>query len=155
MEIRRYRPNDQQRVWELHNVALDQAGANLGPGPWDDDFKDLPGVYLDGTGEFLVGVVGGAIVSMGAVRRISDTRAEIKRLRVDPNHQGRGYGRRMLEELEAAVVALGYSTIQLDTTLKQVAARSLFLTSGYREIGREAVHDVETLFLEKSVGPDT
>ena len=148
MEIRRYRPTDQKRVWELHNAALDQAGANLGPGPWDDDFKDIPGVYLDGTGEFLVGVVGGAIVSMGAVRRISDTRAEIKRLRVDPNHQGRGYGRRMLEELEAAVVALGYSTIQLDT-------RSLFFTSGYREIGREAVHDVETLFLEKSVGPNT
>lgn len=75
MEIRRYRPNDQQRVWELHNAALDQAGANLGPGPWDDDFKNLLGVYLDGTGEFLVGVVGGQIVSMGAVRRISDTRA--------------------------------------------------------------------------------
>ena len=153
MEIRRYKPTDQPRVWELHNTALDQAGANLGSGPWDDDFKNLQGVYLDGTGEFLVGIVGGAIVSMGAVKRVSDTRAEIKRLRVDPVHQGQGYGRRMLEELETAVVALGYSTIQLDTTSKQVAARSLFFTSGYREIGRETIHDVETLFFEKSVRP--
>jgi hypothetical protein len=57
---------DQQPVWDLHHIALREVGAHLGTGPWDDDLCDIERLYLDGTGEFLVGELNGEIVAMGA-----------------------------------------------------------------------------------------
>ena len=36
VELRRYRDQDREPVWRLHQVALEQAGGHLS-GPWDDD----------------------------------------------------------------------------------------------------------------------
>jgi GNAT superfamily N-acetyltransferase len=38
---------------------------------------------------------------MGAFRRTDPERAEIKRMRVHPDYQGRGFGQIILSELEA------------------------------------------------------
>ncbi len=71
LTIRRYQPYDQQAVWSLHNLALDQVGAHGGNGPWDEDVRRVEATYLADGGEFLVGVLQGRVVAMGALRRRS------------------------------------------------------------------------------------
>lgn len=136
IEIRRFTNADQAAVVKLHNDALGPTGAHLGPGPWDDDLKSIDTAYLDAGGEFLVGVHGGQLVAMGAFRRIDSRVAEIKRMRTLPRFQGRGFGRQLLGRLETRARQLGYEVLRLDTTDKQAAARHLYESEGYLEVGR-------------------
>lgn len=135
LSIRRYRDADAGVVVRLHDEALAPTGAHAGPGPWNDDLNDVPGVYLSGGGEFLVGEVDGQVVAMGALRRIDDATAEVKRMRVFPAHQRRGYGASILSALESRARELGYRRLVLDTSEQQVAARAMYLRHGFREAG--------------------
>jgi ribosomal protein S18 acetylase RimI-like enzyme len=151
LRIRRYEPRDKRAVRRLHDDALNEVGAHLGSGPWDDDLDEIEGVYLDQGGEFLVGVLDGKIVAMGALMRISLEKAELKRMRVGPGLQGRGYGQAMLDALHRRASELGYSTLRLDTTVQQWAAQRLYLKNGYNEAGRGVVGPFDCIFYEREI----
>jgi GNAT superfamily N-acetyltransferase len=136
--LRRYTPADQAAVEELHVSALRQTGAYLGRGPWDDDVYAIEETYLNQQGEFLIGEEDGLFVAMGALKRTDRERAEIKRMRVASAYQGRGYGQRILHELEARARILGYRILHLDTSILQLPAQKLYLKNGYREVGRDS-----------------
>ncbi len=149
MHIRRYEPGDERAVRRLHNEALNEVGAHLGSGPWDDDLDDIEGVYLESGGEFLVGELEGEVVAMGAIKRVSPDAAEVKRMRVRPDLQGRGYGQAMLDSLHRNAAGLGYTTLHLDTTVQQRAARRLYLKNGYREVGRGSVGPFDCIYYKR------
>ena len=149
LQVRRYEPGDREAVWRLHNEALDEVGAHLGNGPWDDDLHEIEASYLKTGGEFLVGVLDGRVVAMGALRRVSSEEAEVKRMRVEPALQGRGYGQSLLEALHRRATELGYSTLRLDTAVRQRAARSLYERNGYREVGRGRIGQFDCVFYER------
>ena len=134
--LRRYTAADQQAVEHLHVFALQQTGAYLGRGPWDDDIYTIEEVYLKNRGEFLIGEHDGLFVAIGALRYTSPERAEIKRMRVSPEYQGRGYGQLILDALEARARDLGYRTLHLDTSVFQIPAQRLYEKNGFREVGR-------------------
>jgi ribosomal protein S18 acetylase RimI-like enzyme len=136
LELRSFQDVDIDAVWALHDAALEDAGAHGGRGPWEDDLRDIPGTYLEPGGEFLVGFAGGELVCMGGLLRHSETECEVKRMRVRPDRQRQGLGRRVLEELERGAVARGFATVRLDTTEDQTAAHRLYESAGYREVGR-------------------
>jgi len=135
--FRRYATGDLAAVAYLHVFAIQQAGAYLGRGPWDDDVYAIEEVYLKNRGEFLIGECDGLFVAMGALKRTGPERAEIKRMRVHPNYQGRGYGQRMLYELEVRARSLGYQILHLDTSILQIPAQKLYEKNGFREVGRD------------------
>ena len=145
--LRRYTSADQEAVEQLHVFALQQTGAYLGRGPWDDDVYAIEDVYLRNQGEFLIGECDGQLVAMGALKHTSPERAEIKRMRVHPGYQGRGYGHFMLDALEARARALGYHTLHLDTSILQLPAQRLYEKNGFREVGRDTYR--------QEVGKDT
>jgi len=89
MEIRRYRPSDREQVKTLHRIALQHAGVWEDSGEWDNDLDRIEEEYLKG-GEFLVIEEQGRIMAMGALKKVSDTICEMKRVRVDPGFQRRG-----------------------------------------------------------------
>lgn len=150
--VRRYRPTDQQAVWDLHNLALEDARVHAGNGPWDQDLQAIETTYLEDRGEFLVGTIDdGRVVAMGALRRVSGDRAAITRMRVHPRFQRCGFGRRILGELESAAARLGYGMLVLDTTVQQTAAQALYRTEGYRETGRGMLGRFEILYFAKSL----
>jgi GNAT superfamily N-acetyltransferase len=149
LHIRRYEPGDKRAVRRLHDDALNEVGAHLGSGPWDDDLEEIEGVYLESGGEFLVGILEGEVVAMGAIKRVSPDVAEVKRMRVRPGLQGRGYGQAMLDALHRRAVGLGYSTLHLDTTVQQRVARRLYLKNGYREVGRGSIGPFDCIFYER------
>lgn len=148
LTIRRYEPDDHEAVWTLHNEALNDVGAHLGNGPWDDDLHEIETVYFENGGEFLVGVQDERIVAMGALRRVSEKRASITRMRVSPELQSQGIGQRLLDTLHRRATELGYTTLQLDTTVQQLAARHLYERNGYREVGRGPIGPFECVFYE-------
>ena len=149
MHIRRYEPGDKRAVRRLHDDALNEVGAHLGTGPWDEDLDDIEGVYLGSGGEFLVGILEGDVVAMGAIKRDSPDVAEVRRMRVRPGLQGRGYGQAMLDALHRCAAGLGYSTLHLDTTVQQRVARRLYLKNGYREVGRGSIGPFDCIYYER------
>jgi GNAT superfamily N-acetyltransferase/SAM-dependent methyltransferase len=150
LEIRCYRSADHSAVVRLHHLALREVGAHAGRGPWDDDLDDIERVCLDG-GEFLVGHVAARLVAMGALRRIDGEWAEIKRLRVEPDLQRRGYGSQLLDALETRAAELGFRRLRLDTTSRQSAAQRLFAERGYVEVSRSAFRADELILYEKDL----
>jgi GNAT superfamily N-acetyltransferase len=149
LHIRRYEASDKRVVRRLHDDALNEVGAHLGSGQWDEDLNEIEDVYLGSGGEFLVGVLEGEVVGMGALKRLSPDAAEIKRMRVRPGLQGRGYGQAILDVLHRRAAELGYSTLHLDTTVQQRVARGLYLKNGYREVGRGSVGPFWCVFYER------
>ncbi len=152
LDIRRYHSADHDEVWNLHVLGLQLVGAYLGNGPWDNDLHAIEDVYLHNRGEFLVGIYEGRIGAMGAFRKTSEELAEIKRMRVHPDFQGRGFGQIMLDELETRAGAMGYTKLHLDTSVVQVAAQKLYMKNGFKETGREIHRGLECIYFEKSNG---
>lgn len=150
--IRRYCADDHDVVWELHNVALACIQAHAGINAWDDDLNQVEDVYINAGGEFYVGELDGEIVAMGALKRDSDDRAEVKRMRVHPDHQRKGYGQMILSALENRAKALGFSVLFLDTAVIQEAARGLYEKNGFRETGRQKIGDFDVVLYEKLLG---
>lgn len=147
--LRRYTPADQEAVEHLHVSAIQQTGAYLGRGPWDDDVYAIEEAYLKNHGEFLIGECNGLFVAMGALKRTTPERAEIKRMRVHHDYQGRGYGQLILDELESRARALGYRTLHLDTSILQLPAQRLYEKNGFREVGRDMYQQLEVILYEK------
>ena len=85
-------------------------------------------------GGFIVGCTGGLPVCCGGVKRLDDRICEIKKMYVVPEHRGQGVARVLLHALEAKARELGYTVARLDTGPKQVHARALYESEGYREI---------------------
>ena len=74
----------------------------------------------------------GEAVAGGGLRRLGTDVAEIKRMFVAPSARGRGHGRRVLDELEAAAAELGYRRLRLDTAQSMTTAIALYRSAGYR-----------------------
>jgi GNAT superfamily N-acetyltransferase len=117
-------------------VALQATGAFIASESLDDDFDQIKGVYLDPGGCFLVYLFKNRIVGMGGLKRIDRTTAELKRMRVHPDYQGRGIGKCLLSALESEASTRSIRRIVLNTTHVQVAAQHLYRTSSYRETHR-------------------
>jgi len=148
--IRQYQPTDKGSVRELHIQALEPTGAMLPGGLWnDDDLSDITNQYLTNGGEFLVGVLDNRIVCMGALKKKSDTTGEIKRMRILPDFQRKGYGQLILDRLETKARKLGYTELYLDTTTKQIPAQNFYKKNGYCEISRTVFSGLEIIFFEK------
>ncbi|MEF3302681.1 GNAT family N-acetyltransferase [Paenibacillus sp. GYB003] len=152
MELRPYRQTDYDGVLKLDELALREAGANKDGGPRDDDLRDIEAAFAGSGGECWVGEEDGDIVAMGAFRPTSNDTAEIKRLRVAPALQRRGYGRRMLDKLEERAKARGCVLLHLDTTAEQTAARRLCESAGYSVHDRRVVDGGDRYMYAKWLG---
>lgn len=130
LSIRRYEPADADRVLAVHEQAIRASPISLSDAPDDADLREIPERYLDAGGEFLVGTVEGEVVAIGGLQP-RDGAAEIRRMRVHPDHQRRGYGERLLSELESRAAELGFDRVRLETNENLTAARRLYEQRGY------------------------
>ena len=148
--MRRYEHRDQDEVWNLHVLALNST-ENLSHirGPWDEYLLQIEATYLANGGEFLVAEIDGVIVAMGALRRLSAQRAEIKRMRVHPLYWRKGIAQRILSRLEIIGKEKGYLCLELDTTTQQTAAQQLYLKHGFQETRRGQIGPFDFIFYEK------
>lgn len=99
----------------------------------------------------MVGILDSKIVCMGAFRKKPDTAAEIKRMRVNPDYQRKGFGQAILNQLEVRASELGYTELCLDTTTKQIPAQKLYEKNGYSEVRREKIPEFELILYRKKL----
>jgi GNAT superfamily N-acetyltransferase len=85
-------------------------------------------------GAFVIGYHEDQPACCGGVKRLDDLRCEIKKMYVVPDLRGRGVARALLHALEDAARDLGYAVARLDTGPKQLSARGLYESEGYREV---------------------
>ncbi|MGO4683539.1 GNAT family N-acetyltransferase [Hyphomicrobium sp. 2TAF46] len=106
VQIRRFVEGDADAIWSLHRCALTLVGASGPTGSGEDDLRDIPRFYLSSR-DFLACAADDVVVAMGGWRHLSPTHAELKRMRVEPSLQGRGFGRRTLEALDESARITG------------------------------------------------
>ena len=101
----------------------------------------------------MVARLGGQPIGCGALRRIDETTAEVKRMYVAPDGRRRGIARRILHALEELAAGFNYRTIRLQTGLEQPEAISLYESSGYHRIAAYGHHigDPRSVCFEKSI----
>ncbi|SHE14766.1 Uncharacterized N-acetyltransferase YsnE [Chlamydia abortus] len=153
MKIRPYQPKDQEAVQKLHWAGLDQFNARMDGPDIDQDLENIEQIYINNNGDFIVGLIDDRVVSMGAFRKMTETVAEIKRIRVDQPFQKKGLGQQILSALEKSAEEKGYRKLRLDTTSSQQPAQKLFERNGYQVTGRKLWNDLEIIFYEKDISP--
>jgi len=150
MLIRRYQAEDNKEVKDLHYAGLAQFGASKDP-YHDSDLDDIEGIYINNTGDFLVGTEENEIVAMGAIKKVTASRGEIKRIRVRREYQRRGYGQTILSRLVELAVELGYTELCLDSTDNNAAAQGLFEKCGFNETHRGKIGIYDLVFYRKKL----
>ncbi len=84
---------------------------------------------------FVVAWLNDEAVGCGAIRPMADSQvAEVKRMYVRPQMRGKGISRRVLLTLELLAREFDYTTLRLETGLRQPQAIGLYESEGYRRI---------------------
>jgi N-acetylglutamate synthase-like GNAT family acetyltransferase len=91
----------------------------------------VPGQYAPPRGRLLLASKNGQAVGCVALRPISDTIGEMKRLFVRPMFRGQGIGRRLAERIIAEARGIGFQRMRLDTLPILSAATRLYESLGF------------------------
>jgi len=127
-------------------AALNAELTALFPEPGATHFSLSTAQVETGEGAFFVAYVDDAPVGCGAVRRLDEATAELKRMYVVPTHRSRGIGRALVVALEHEARQLGLKRVVLETGTRLTAAVRLYEGMGYTRI---------PLYGEYLASPDT
>lgn len=97
---------------------------------FEAELAGLPGAYTAPRGCILLAGQPGQVVGCIALRPLSATECEMKRLYVRPEGRSQGLGRKLCGEVIARAKSAGYQSMKLDTVSKLQTAIGL-----YRELG--------------------
>ena len=73
-------------------------------------------------------------VGCGCFKKFDIDSVEVKRMFVETNHQGKGIGKAIINELEKWAAEIGYSSMVLETGTRQLEAIHLYKKLGYQII---------------------
>ena len=136
--VRTFRPNDLDAVKEIELDFQRESGLPPPPG-YSQDLDDINVVYLSSGGGFWVVECDGRVAGYGAVLRVDDGTARLRRFRVHPQWRRRGLATLLLQTAEDFCRAHDYRRITLDTTEQQQAAQALYRKHGYVSTGERAL----------------
>lgn len=131
LQVHRVGPTD-PRLQPLLRDLVVEYGTRYGRESANTQLTEVsPSDFAEPDGAFIVLTENGIVVAGGAIRRYDATTAEVKRVWTAHRHRRRGLGLRVMAELEAAALTLGYLRIHLTTGPRQPEARDLYLRAGY------------------------
>ncbi len=152
MILRRYKPIDDNKISALYKNAMGSVGSYIDKlevtEELDQDLNDIQNTYIENKGEFIVAEEQNKIIGMGALKRIDDTTAEIKRMCIEPLMQNQGIGGKILDKLIAQAKEYEYSRIILDVTETALPAQKLYESRGFKIYNRGELYAQKTLFYE-------
>jgi len=98
------------------------------------EMDDLDGNYFNAGGTFLVALNGEQVIGSGALRRLDEETAELKRLWLLEAYHGQGIGYRLLTNLFDWACVNSYKRVRLQTSSEQVRALAFYRKVGFYEI---------------------
>jgi len=99
------------------------------------DLDDIATAYPAATSLFLVVEDAGDLIGAGCLIEDDPRTGRLVRMSVAAAARGRGIGRRLVSELEAAARHRGYTRLVCETTEDWVDATGLYLATGFTETG--------------------
>jgi len=155
--VRRYRSGDERAVRRVFERAMTAAGTDPADVPGTRDLGWVEAAYIEPGGEFLVveprdgrDECGRVVATGGLV--VDEDVGELFRVAVDPDHQRRGYGSRLLSGLENAARERGVERLVLTTARRQDAAVAFYSARGYELTGRDTHGEYDLLRFAKRLG---
>ncbi len=88
---------------------------------------------------------------MGGFKRLADGMAELRRMRVARDVQGRGYGTLLLRELERRAFLCGIRTLCLETAQSRPLTLEFYRKHGYQQTGQGCYGAVATVQFRKTL----
>jgi len=99
-----------------------------------DEMNDIKTHYENSGGRFLIVIDGDRVIGSGAVRRLDDVTAELKRMWLLEEYHGQGIGYRLIRQLFAFTREQGYVRMRLQTSPTQTRAIDFYRKLGFYEI---------------------
>jgi GNAT superfamily N-acetyltransferase len=174
IRFRRFDSRDTDALLTLDEWAMTEAGTDPADIPGSEDVQSVAASYIESGGDFVVGILpqsagnidadreltthDGHAVAMGGFlpnesgyddERYLSSGAELHRMRVAPTHQGRGFGRELVDELERRALDAGYDLVLATTARRQERAVQFYAAAGYDEVDRSAYDEYELVHFEK------
>ncbi|MBK7105202.1 MAG: GNAT family N-acetyltransferase [Ignavibacteriae bacterium] len=117
------------------NKLIEQLNTELQERYFDQETKFAPHNLLDKNVKTVMIYEDNIPIACGAFREIAENRSvEIKRMFVDKFYRSKGYGRKVLNELENWAKELNYEFAILETGNNQPEAIKLYQNMGYEQI---------------------
>lgn len=130
LSIRDYRPGDEEGVLRVLAKVLEDYDLTVDPEGTDADLIDIQASYIERGGVFKVLVSGDDIVGSYGLYPEGEGVFELRKMYLLADYQGRGWGRRMLEEAVALAQSKGAKMLTLETNRK--LQRAAYLYEQYR-----------------------
>lgn len=123
--------------WHLHRHTEDSIFTNeyFRPEDLEKELAALPGKYATPDGRLLLALYHNEPAGCVALRKIDTESCEMKRMFVYPEFHGKRIGYALAEAIINEARDIGYSSMKLDTSWRQVEAQTLYQRFGFKKIG--------------------
>ena len=149
MEIKAFEADMQKSAGDFFEKCFSAIGIPYSPADRHADIADIEYHYMQNgcfwclfDNEILVGTV--ALRLLDAENKT----AELKRMFILPEYQGKGYGRKLLEFAVAYAKKQQYNKICLDTRKQFFAAQHLYRSCGFHETEKYNDNEHAELYFE-------
>jgi carbonic anhydrase len=119
---------------------------------FDEELLQLPEMYGEKKGCLLLAIVDDHYAGCVGIRRINEDTCEMKRLFVKPSYKKQGIGRKLVDQIIAEAILLGYKKMILDTLDRLAPALHLYTNFGFKVIKAYYPNPLEgVVYLEKEL----
>ena len=120
--------------WHLnrHLEDIDLINEYFDPKDFEEELASLPGKYSMPSGKLLLAFYNDQPAGCVALKKIDDHSCEMKRMFVYPEFHGKGIGYALAKAIIDEAKKIGYSSMKLDTSIRQIEAQKLYQGFGFK-----------------------
>lgn len=136
----------------LFKLYAQWLGIDLGFQHFEEELLELKEMYAPNIGGIILCRQDNEFIGCVGIRKLTEGTAELKRMFVIPNYQGKGIGNEMLKEALILAKKCGYSSLKLDTLNTMLPAMNLYKKNGFVEIAAYYYNPIDTtVYFEKQL----